>query len=49
MNKDRIKKNWGKTAVQLFDMLQRARHGWEEQNVHPNWIGKKIFDELLVY
>lgn len=30
-------------------MLQRVRHGWEEQGVHPNWICKEVLDELLVY
>ncbi|KAI5390027.1 hypothetical protein KIW84_075377 [Lathyrus oleraceus] len=23
--------------------------GWEEQNVCPNWIGNKVFDDILVY
>lgn len=30
-------------------MLRRARRVWEEQDAHPNWIGRGIFDELLVY
>lgn len=30
-------------------MLRRARRGWEEQSIHPNWIDKEVFDELLVY
>lgn len=30
-------------------MLQRARRGWEEQSVCPNWIGKEVFYEILVY
>lgn len=30
-------------------MLKRARKRWKRENMRPNWIGKKVFDELLIY
>ena len=30
-------------------MLRRARKRWKRENICPNWIDKKVFDELLIY